>query len=148
MPTVDAHISRTSLSLPSLALEDRGTYRIVSVDVGGVSWRRQEATSPYQHGSFQVGAVKDLQTGSLAVRAYGSSPSELESNVDALLRAFDQFTYHLDVIIDGEEHDWQCDCADYEMNDGQGFDKFAQNAKQQTWVFKFPRQPIPLIGAY
>lgn len=143
---LSGHVSRAVGG--NLDIEDPGTYRIVTLDVGGISWRRATAKSPYQHGEFLVGAVKDVMTGVIAIRCYGVDAAALQSAVVDLLAAFAQFSYNVNVTINGEAHEWSCEPADAQMNQGQGFDKFAEGAKQQLWVFHFPRSPIPVEGSY
>lgn len=145
MPAVAGHVSTGS---GNLNIENPGTYRIADLNVGGISWRRMTAKSPYQHGEFLIGAVKDAETGVISIRSYGSDVETLEANVAALLDAFSQFTYHVSVTIDGVVHEWSCEPADAAMNQDQGFDKFAQEALQQLWTFRFPRSPIPIYGSY
>ena len=155
--TVAGYVTRAALSLPNLSIESPGAYRIVSDDPGSLAWRKAVATSPYQHGEFLVGAVKDVLTAILAIRCYGSSASELNANVAALLRAFEQFSYTLSVSIEGVESRWICEPADYSVADGAtetaakrrgGFDKFALMSHQQTYVFNIPRSPVPAAGAF
>lgn len=146
--TVVASLTRTELSLAGLNLEDPGTYRVVTAGPGGVSWVRRFVESPYMHGRTLIDARKDQISVPLAVRVYAASLTQLETRAATLLRAFEQFTYHLSISIDGAAHEYVCEVADYTVDDEGTWDKYALMAHEQTYKFVIPRSPIPVQGAF
>lgn len=146
--TLDASVTRTALALPDLDLEVLGTYQIIrdSTGPGGVTWRRQTATSPYVHGRTLVNAVMDVGEASLGIRVIGSNMAVLHSRLMTLLAAFEQYSYDLTVVISGETWRWRCECADYVVGDSGLFQDFHFRSLQQEVRFTIPREPIPLSG--
>ncbi len=142
-----AYVTRTELSLTNLSLLDPGVYRIgrEALEAGMVTWRRQLVTSPFVHGAYEVGAVKDqVQGASLLIRVWGTSQSNLQSRVTTLLAAFTQSTYDITVGLDGTLWTWRCMRADYKIG-------FPDSVRRQTVApvtLSFPRHPVAVAGPY
>lgn len=132
--------------LAALALENAGSYRIVSVGPGGTSWRREFVDSPDVDGAFLVAAAKGLTTAPLVIRVYSTSRTDQNNKVDALLRAFEQFSYQLTITIDGQAQTWDCMPADVAAMRSGEWDPIRIRARQQDYAFQIPRQPNALAG--
>lgn len=146
--TLAATVTRTLVPggpLADLALE-ASSYRIVSVGPGAGTWRAQMVESPFVHGAFLVAAVKALQSAPLVVRVIGSSRSNLDTLVAAMLRAFEQSTYRLTVTVDGQANTWDCYPADVAAMGTGEWDGSHMRSFQQTYAFQIPRQPVPVAG--
>lgn len=145
--TITGTITRTELALADLAFQDAGVYQVVSAGPGALGWRREVATSPYVHGETLVSAVKDVGRAPLVVRALGTSASQLDTRIAALVRAFEQFSYSITLTIDGVVKTWTCEPADYAPGDSGTLDKFGLMAKMQEIHFDIPRHPVPVAGS-
>lgn len=132
--------------LSALALEDVGNYRIVSAGPGATSWRLQYVESPDVDGAFLVAAAKAITVAPLVIRAYGTSRTDLNNNVDALLRAFEQFSYQLTLTIDGQAQTWDCMPANVAASGTGEWDKERMFALSQNYQLQIPRQPNALAG--
>lgn len=144
--TITATISRTDLALADLALEDPGTYRIVELSTGTVTWRRETVESPNVRGRGLIGAVQDTKTGRIVIRASASSAAALATRTATLTDAFEQLGYTLTVTIDGVTHSWACECADWAPGTDGAVDKFELADRQRTLAFTWPHDPVPLAG--
>lgn len=145
---VDARITTPEIDdITTIQLEDPGTYRIVSIGAGQVTWRRRTAESPWVHGSVLLGAVKENPVMSLSILVEGEDQEDLMEKTSLLLRGFEQFTYRLRFAVDNEAFEWRCWPADYQANnDGQ---LVASHMREyvQVYTFRIPREPIPVEGA-
>lgn len=143
---VDGSVTRQLVPggpLAALDLQDGTNYEFISVSPGDKSWRRESATSPFTHGRTLIGATLDVELAEVMIRVKGTSMSHLDSNLAALLRAFEQFAYALTIVIDGVTWTWQCEPADYTLQ----LSKFHMMARIHEVTFTVPRNPIPTAGS-
>lgn len=136
-------ITRPELGLADLVISS-GAYRIVSegADFGPVTWRKQEATSIFMHGSIPVYQVKSGTVINLGVRVLGSSQSQLAANIDTLIKAVSQWTYNLSLSLEGTSYTWTCYSADYAVGgSGERFNLLDVDVR-----LVIPRSPIPIAG--
>lgn len=147
--TVSYTISRTAPlgGGVALQLENPGSYRVVKAGPGSVTWIREVAKSPFAHGATQIGATKDETVAPLTVRVYGTSAADLEAKTAAMLAAFDQFDFVITATIDGVQHSWACNNADYAPGDNGEWDPYHLRALQQVYTFRIPRSPVPILGS-
>lgn len=145
--SVSCSITRTELALADLNLSDSSNYKLIGIGPGTLEWNRQYASSPYVHGEVLVNAVKSQGNLPLSVRCLGSTQSSREANVAALCRALEQFIYNLTVTVEGVTYTWQCDPADYSLDDKGEISKFHRLAKQTVVTAQVPRHPIPIAGS-
>lgn len=132
--------------LSALNLENPGSYQMVSAGPGAVSWRMTFVDAPYVDGAFLVAAAKGITRAPLVIRSFGTSRTDLNNKVDALLRAFEQFTYQLTITIDGQAHVWDCMPADYGAQGTGEWDPDRMRQLHQDYAFQIPRQPNALTG--
>ena len=134
--------------LADLNLEDNTNYKLIGVGPGAIEWDRQYATSRFVHGEYLTNAVKRQGTLPLSVRVKGGTQAIVNTNLAALLRALEQFTYSISVTIEGISYKWNCDPADYNVDENNGeFSKFHRLAKQTIVTAQVPRHPTPAIGS-
>lgn len=141
-------VKRTELALADLALEDAsGGYQVVDFGAGAVTWRRQTATSPLVAGEQLVAAVKEQRTLSLAVRTKGPTSVSLNSRMQTMCRAFEQFSYELHITLDSVVFAYSCQPADYvPLDSADTVDKYGLMVKVQTTRFEISVHPSPLLG--
>lgn len=147
--TCDASVTRLTVPggpLAALDLEAAGSYEVVSAGPGAMAWRRTYVESPYVDGAFLVAAAKGVSTAPLVIRVRGSSRTDLNNKVNALLRAFEQFTYQLTITIDGQAQTWDCMPADYAAQGTGEWDGDRMRDLHQDYAFQIPRQPNALAG--
>lgn len=148
--TLAASVTRATVPggpLADLSLES-SSYHVVTAGPGASTWRIQYVESPNVHGAFPVAAVKALQTAPLAIRCTGSSRSNLDTLVAALLRAFEQTTYRLTVTVDGQANTWDCYPADAAPMGSGEWDPNLMRSFMQTYAFQIPRQPVAVAGPH
>jgi hypothetical protein len=142
---VSCSLTRTSLTLPALQLQAPGAYRVVSAGPGSRTWRRNRVAGLYTDGAVLVTAVKDMSVAPLVVRCEATSAAQLDVNVAALLRAVEQLSYSLTLVIDGVSRTWACEPADYAPVEEE-YDKLRLMQFQQVYRLQIPRQPVPSAG--
>jgi hypothetical protein len=142
---VAVSVTRTELSLTALDLTTAPfEVREEGLDVGATIWRREYERSPYIHGAQLVSAVKDITEGcTLAVDVTGASQAAIATNLGTLLAAFSQWSYTLQVSLDGTAYAWACSPADWTVG-------FVSNDLVFGLVcpvrLSFARQPVPVSG--
>lgn len=145
MTTFTGTISRTELSLGTLAIGTTTPYR-VSMDeglqAGTVTRRRTTASSPFVEDVVETNSVRDEAFIALTVYVTGTDLSTIQSNVQTLITALSQSTYTLTVITGGATYAWACRAADYSLR----FDIIHSQGKQGTVVANIPRSPIATTG--
>ena len=144
---VACFITRTELALADLNLNDGSNYKVIGIGPGSLEWNRQYAGSPYVHGEVLVNAVKAQGNLPMSIRCKGTTQSAREANVAALCRALEQFVYNITLTIEGVTYTWQCDPADYSLDEKGEISKFHRLAKQTVVTAQVPRHPIPIAGS-
>lgn len=142
---VSATVSRTELSLSALDLNVDGAYKIVrdGLGIGSLTFKKEMVSSIYVNGSFMRGRAMESITSTMKIRCYGSSKADLESKVRALVDAFSQYSYTLQVIIDGRTQTYRCDTADsIAIGDSGTFDPLMWYNTQQEVTITFTRDPV------
>ena len=113
-------VSRTSLSLPTLSLNDESTYTLLfdGFDPGGVRYDRDMVGAKYTDGEYQVGKRKRNSEVELSLAVKGTTQTTLQSAIAALVDddtgAFTaQYTYTVTTTIAGVAWAWTCFAADF-----------------------------------
>jgi hypothetical protein len=111
-------VTRTLLALSNLNINDEGTYFLLEdgLEPGGVTWRRDEVESKYTDGSYEVGAVKEDARASYGVAVKAATQTALHTAVAAIVAAFTQRTFTLQVTIDSISTAYTCKRANYEVS--------------------------------
>jgi hypothetical protein len=138
-----ASVTRSALGLSNLNINDKKKYNITATMLGGgVSWQKQQVSSPYVDGDVTVTRRRPTVMEPLEIYVYGKTGNELTNNIRTLIDAFIQDTYNLLISIDGSTRQYKCECADYTIEYANT--KFASG---MTMVrFNVPRNPIPTVG--
>lgn len=145
---VDARITTPEIDdVTTIQLEDPGTYRVVAIGAGAITWRRRTAESPWVHGSVLLGAVKENPTVTLSILVEGDDQEDLMEKTSLLLRGFEQFSYRLRFAVENEAWEWVCQPADYQPDGGE-FTSSHMREFVQIYTFSIPRDPIPVAGAF
>lgn len=150
--TITASVSRDSLGLADLNIDDGSAYELVTAGPGLRRWVRDLAVAPAVHGAAQVSARMDLQVAPVSVRVLASTKASLDTRSAALVAAFSQLRFNLTITIDGGTETWKCfaadggPSADGSSSDG-SWDKYGLLAAyRQVYAFQVPRQPVPVDG--
>src|SRR4051794_7570499 len=108
----------------SLTLSAANGYEVnvEGLGPGPRTYRRETVTSPFVRGRFLIDAQLDSPTAPLSIWVGGSTAAQLSTRVAALIAAFDQLSYTLTVVIDGETYAWACEPADSTVGDAGAFD--------------------------
>ena len=140
---VTASVSRTSLGLPALDINDRVKYYLSeAVDSGSVAWRREQVESPYVESKITIGRVRDIVEQKIGIQVLGATQTTIATNIAALVAAFTQDTFTLTIQLDSQTYTWACEAADYTMD----WSRERLHAHQVLMAFGFLRHPIPVGG--
>lgn len=130
-----------------LTLNEANGYLLMAIGPGARVWRRITETSPFTHGEEEIHRTLAPGTMRMTNLVLGSSISQLNSRLDALIAAVEQSTYNTSVYIDGVlRWKWACRCADTVLGDDGGIDARRYAAFQQILTATAPRHPIQLTG--
>lgn len=142
---VSAWVTRTELSLGNLDVNDGANYVLArGITPGAVSWRKQFVESPFYEGRYVVHEVKDAVEMKIPFYVHGATYAAVHANLETLLAAFtEQSTYEVHTVIEGVDHGWTCERADYEV----GFVTEMFVAKMIPIQFTTMRAPTPAAGA-
>lgn len=132
---------KTDSSVPYSLIRD-------GIGPGQMTWRRTTVQSPYLHGRFVVNTVKDTPQVNVNIRVKGTTYAWMAYYTENLLEAFEQRSYQLAITIDGENHTWLCEPADYSVGDAGQFQDLGFRSHQQEVHLVVPRYPIPFAGRY
>lgn len=149
MSTLDitGYVTRTELGSGNLDL-NTDTYKIITWGPGEVQWERQTVGTPFFSGRYLVNARKVQMESLLGIRVTGLSKAHAQTELGALLAAFEQFEYELSITIEGVEHRYACEPADYSIGEGGQIQKFHLMSYKQEVTFTIPRMPKPVAGAF
>lgn len=144
--TLVAKVTRTLLSLADLDINDHDKYVVGGpvLWVGSRRWKRETVDSSDVHGEVTVHKKLTNATDPLTVYVQGSTLSDLETNQQALIDAFSQDRYVLQLSVDGVDHQWDCEAADV---DQVTYDNSHVAARYVAITFSITHQPVPLAGA-
>lgn len=136
-------ITRTWLSTSNLVLAASTGYYIQrdGFGPGEVTFRKNEAESPYVAGKYLTHAVKDQQTSTLKVRVLGTSQSVLYTRMEALAEAVEQFSFTLTLTINGTLFQYECDASDYSVGDSGSVQDLWLRSDTQIMTIQIPHKP-------
>lgn len=143
MTTVAVRILDSSGTLV-LAPAVAGGYTLTGLSEGARSWRRADAASRFVDGSALVAATLDMSLANAVWLVRGSTAAQMQTRTDALRDALEQFTFQLEVTVDGVVEVWDCWCADTALGDGGQLESELQTTKTRRMTASIPRQPRPL----
>lgn len=138
-------VTRDNLGLADLDCNDHINYYIAAQFLGGtITWNRQQATSPFIDGSVTTYRSKQMVTENIAVEVLGDDITTLYANMSALVAAFTQDSFNLQVAIGSDVVQYACEAADYTV----AWVGSRMVAKQVQVTFSMPRQPQPVVGGF
>lgn len=141
--TVAATVTRSSLGLSTLNINDHVNYQLGAQIMGGtVTWDRNTVSSPYVDGDVTVSRRRPNINETIQVNILASSQAVMLTNIKALAEAFCQDTYTLTITMSGQTYQYKCESADYSIEWG-----IKMHSDQCMMVFSVPRKPIALAGA-
>lgn len=128
-----------------LDLDDGIAYEFEATAFGerGVTWRKQEVTSPFIEGTFVTGAVRENVLEQVNVYVRGESHSQLAQRVKRLTDAFGQLSYRMMLRFDDVARYWDCQPADYTVVTQREF-VHARMALVRAQVPRLPAEEIVL----
>lgn len=147
MTTVTGAITRTELSLGDLTIISGGVYdiRVNTFDPGTVVPRYEWAASDWAHGAVDTsGGALDNPTITAVWRIRGTSHSDLNTKVAALVAALRQSTFNLTLSFDSQDSKWKC----YRAQLTHPYTSARQRAYVGEMTSLIPRHPIPVSGPF
>lgn len=141
--TVTAVVTRSSLGLPNLNINDHSKYVLTTTMLGGsVAWQRNAISSPYVDGDITVTRRRPTVVEPMEIYVYGTNGANLMWNTAEVINAFCQDAFSLTVTINGATRQYSCESSDYSIEYNNA--KFA--SKMCTVRLQVPRKPLPLVG--
>lgn len=143
IPVVTCSVTRTSLALADLNLNDHTAY-YPSGDIFGstVSWRRTTVKSPFVESEFTTNRVRNLVEDKFAVNVIGADQVTMANNITTLINAFSQDNFNLTVQLDAQPYTYACEASDYTMDWQIG----RMHSLQTEIKFALRRSPVPING--
>ena len=115
---------------------------------GTLTERREFVTGPFTRHRWLIDTQRDTSTAPLDVFVFGSTASSFNTRAAALIAAFKQFSYNLQVTIDGVLYEWVCEPADIAPGADGKLDFWDLGAFSQVFHLSIPRDPVPVNGAF
>jgi hypothetical protein len=142
--SLSVHITREELNLAVLELTAApyGIDADEGISVGSFTWNRTVATSPLVEGEVDVHLVKGRGLGFVAVEVEANTAALLRTRVDAVVAAFSQWSYVLQVVDGTESWSWRCSAANYRAPAINGW--WDAEVRLLTALFQFPHDPTPI----
>lgn len=141
--TITATVSRTSLALADLNINDHVNYILSAQFLGaGVTYRRQQVRSPYTEGAVTVNRTRDVIQDQVSIDVLASNYTTFQANIATLQAAFAQDVFTLTVTTNGVPWAWTCEASDYKMDWSVPRIMGLYGQVQYTIL----RQPIPISG--
>lgn len=139
-------ITRASLGLPDLQLNDHDAYYVSSDQFMGAqsAWTRNQVSSPFIDGSVTVSRQRAMVNEPLSIEVLGEDPLDAQSKITALKQAFDQSDFNIGVQLGAATWQYQCEAADTTI--ARSTPRLVAN--QWQVVFSVPRQPVPITGGF
>jgi hypothetical protein len=141
-------ISRDDLGLAALTLNDHINYYVAGTFMSGsLSWNRNQISSPWTDGSATTYRYREMVTENITLECLGGpkdTQAALYANISAAIAAFSQDNFLLSIVTAGQQVEYQCEAADYQV----AWDGPRMIARQLQVIFQVPRQPMPLEGDF
>jgi hypothetical protein len=140
-----AQVSRDELSLPPL-VADGTTYAVADAGIADatVTWEDDQVSSPFVEGTYITHGVRGMVAQQMAFRVRGTSQTDLQTNIAALLAAFSQKTFTVELAIGGANYAWACRRRSYSVR----FDRAMLFATVAYIQVAFERFPTALAGPF
>lgn len=135
---VSVLVTRDSLSLGALQLDNPGTYEIVEFGPGGRTWRRNRIVGRYQHGGRSRGETLDNASLVAVVRVYGNTWVQVRTRAQTMMNALAQHSYIIAATIDGALDYYACEPADIALVGGDAWQKHHLMSKMQEYQLAIP----------
>lgn len=144
--TLAGSVTRSLLGLGDLNINDYTSYFLsAQMDFGEKRYQRNAQGSPYMRGEVTVNRTEKQRIRNIGVEVLGTSHANLESNLQALLDAFDQDSYNLTLTINGTTRTYVCEAADYSLP---GWVSGRIVGRVVLVQFSVPTRPIPVAGSF
>lgn len=141
--SLSAAVTRSSLGLGALDLNDHLNYEVTTEIFGGqTSYERQVASSPYVDGSVTVHRRKNNVNDTFVVYVMGADQVEVQNNVKTLIDAFSQDVFNVTVLLDSAEYTYQCEASDYQIE----WSHVHFHNRKVRVIFSLSRKPIATVG--
>jgi hypothetical protein len=117
-PTIvgTAEVTRDELGLGPL-LADGTTYAVADAGIADatVTWEDDQVSSPFVEGTYITHGVRGMVAQQMSFRVRGTSQSDLQTNIAALLAAFSQKTFTVQLTLSGVNYAWACRRRSYSV---------------------------------
>lgn len=119
-----------------------GGYEVLKAGPGPESMQLVTADSDHHDGSVLIGYVMADTVAPLRVRVYGDSQADLEGRIEALRRAFHQWTFTLTEVRDDYSRVWRCKPSAVVEGDGGVWDPALLGLHWQDVSIAVTRSPF------
>lgn len=128
--------------LPSLSLEQPGDPFPYQLEAGtreeyGVTFRKQEVSSPFVEGTYLIQAVRENVTEQVNVWVRGRTHMEMDRRIQAVLERVERPRFVTDFRVGSVIERWNCQVASYTVRTQREY----QHATMALLRMQIPRLP-------
>lgn len=140
---VTCTVTRTEFGLSPLEIVPSNGYYIArnGIGPGGITHAKTEASSPFVDGSFLVHRRKEMSIIPMVVNVRASTAIALHGRIEELTEAFTQFSFKMNVEIDGVAYEWSCETANFTVGDNGAWGDLELRSYHQRVALEVPRMP-------
>lgn len=142
MTVLDVQCTLVVPGLPDLQLEQPGDPFPYQLEAStreeyGVTFRKQEVSSPFVEGTYLIQAVRENVTEQVAVWVRGATHMEMDRRVQAVLERVERPRFVADFRVGSVTERWNCQVASYTVRSQREY----QHAKIALLRLQIPRLP-------
>jgi hypothetical protein len=139
-------VYRASLSLGPLAIDGTGDFKI---DDDGIteafaSYDQELVSSPFVEGNVVTHDIRGMVTEQMRILVRGADHSAVQANIGAVLAAFTQKAFVVDLTVASTTYSWSCRRKSYGMR----FNRKMVYARAAIIPVTFDRYPTALAGPF
>jgi hypothetical protein len=113
---MSVRVTRTLLGLPDLDINDFVSYYVGANFLGGPqNWNRAQVGSPFLDGQVTTYRQRQNVTEPIQIEVLGGDPAEVTANLSAVVDAFNQDTYTVNIQIGDQNIQYLFESADVTM---------------------------------
>jgi hypothetical protein len=139
-------VYRASLSLGPLAIDNSGNFYVDDdgiMETAGL-YDQDVVSSPFVEGNVVTHDIRGMITHTMRIGVRGADHGAVQANIGAVLAAFTQRSFVLDLIVASTTYSWSCRRKGYGMR----FDRKMVYARAAVIPVTFERYPTALAGPF
>lgn len=141
---VEVIIDRVELGLSPLVLNESTGYHLTrnGIGPGDKKFKRQTTESVFVSGRTLIHATPDIVDTAINLRVSGGTREQLFERIRNLADAISQFSYQMQVTVEGEVELWKCEPADFVVGEDGRYDDLMLRSNMQPFGMTVTYKPI------